>query len=272
MRALVGISNNISNNINKIKVWAHSYKKFAKDKDVVLIALNPSNEDKQLLEDNDIQYYEVVQTNTISVNDARLPIISNYLKQCEYHVVLLTDVFDVCFQDDPLRLLNFTENDIYVGSEGVLHREEPWNSDVMTKCFPQEVEELKDKEVLCSGVIAGKTDKVIELYDKMWDKIQTAIDGHDIKDQCVMNIIIHKNEIDRIGIKTLNQGWVCHLATSGPTSFLDAWGFGNILKERYNLPKMVDRFVYTSQDIEFDIVHQFNRIPEWNEKIIKPYI
>ena len=57
-----------------------------------------------------------------------------------------------------------------------------------------------------------------------------------------------------------------HCAVAGPTAFFDSWGFRNNLK--YGIPQMKDDGrVYTQSGDLFDIVHQFNRVPEWHQKI-----
>jgi hypothetical protein len=62
-----------------------------------------------------------------------------------------------------------------------------------------------------------------------------------------------------------------HCATSGPTKFFDSWGFRNTIEKRYNIPKLVGDKIYTSDDKLYDIVHQFNRVPEWHKILINKY-
>ena len=62
-----------------------------------------------------------------------------------------------------------------------------------------------------------------------------------------------------------------HCATSGPTEFFIPWGMKNTIQGRYNVPKMMDNKVCTNDGRVFDIVHQFNRVPEWKEVLTKEY-
>jgi hypothetical protein len=61
-----------------------------------------------------------------------------------------------------------------------------------------------------------------------------------------------------------------HCAVAGPTQFFTAWGFNNNLK--YGIPMMKDGLVRTAAEAPYDIVHQFNRVPEWHEEIKAPYL
>ena len=51
---------------------------------------------------------------------------------------MVTDVFDVTFQGDPFIKMT-DEYDVFVGSEGVRINEEPWNRDVISKVFPEDL-------------------------------------------------------------------------------------------------------------------------------------
>ena len=58
-KALAGVSNNVTKNIDKIKVWANSFKKHVKDGKVVLIAADMTDEDRNVLRLNDIKFHEI---------------------------------------------------------------------------------------------------------------------------------------------------------------------------------------------------------------------
>ena len=71
--------------------------------------------------------------------------------------------------------------------------------------------------------------------------------------------------IEKYKILTLNDGWAMHCATSGPTEFFTRWGMKDKIEQRYNIPTMLNNNVCTSDGRIFDIVHQFNRVPEWKD-------
>jgi hypothetical protein len=62
-----------------------------------------------------------------------------------------------------------------------------------------------------------------------------------------------------------------HCQSSGPTQFFESWGLKRNLSSRYGIPKLVGDKIYTEDDKLYDIVHQFNRVPEWNKILTEKY-
>ena len=275
---LTGVCNNITQHIDKILLWKNSFESVVDNGEVVLIAYNPSPNDIEVLKQNNITYHGIKENSSETVNNMRLLPMSEFLKDNfnNYSKVLYTDVFDVAFTKDPFQKLDTDNYDIFVAGEGIVHNSEPWNMDVMAKCFPQYVQAIKQYEIFCSGVIAGKPLELSRWLKAMNDICLTSKKGHDIEDQAAMNILIMQNVyynkessntntfIERFKIKYFNlkDNWAIHLATGGPTQFFEPWGFKNSILKRYGIvPNWKD----------YDIVHQFNRIPEIHKEIIKRY-
>ena len=263
MRLLTGIVNNPSQHIDKILLWKKSFERVCPSDNVILMVVNATEEDKKLLEDNNILYecHDTVQNQTI--NNLRLLPMAHFIYSLKdaYEKVIYTDVFDVVFLKDPFTKLE--GYDVSAGSEGILHSEEPWNSDVMNKCFPVFSKFMRDKQILCSGIIAGTPTALSNILQQMYAQCSSSLKGHDIEDQAALNIVHHHDSyLNDIQVLELPDKWALHMATGGPTQFFEAWGFKNTLKQRYNMvPNWED----------FDIVHQFNRIPSIHEKIKKWY-
>lgn len=262
-KLLTGVCNNIVQNYDKIKLWKESFQKVS-DGEVVLIAHNPTPSDIKALDQMGILYINISDTSSETVNNSRLSILSDFFRQYSksYDVVLSTDVFDVAFQRDPFEKLDLVRYDIFVAGEGVKHSEEPWNMDVMNKCFPDYVDTMKDKPILCSGVIAGKPSALSNMLLDMVKLCMSSKKGHDIEDQAAMNIVINGIEQDKYIVKQFNllDNWCIHLAVAGPTQFFEGWGFKN---------RILDNFGIVPNYKDYDIVHQFNRIPHINEQIQK---
>ena len=91
-KALTGVSNNVAKNIDKIKVWAHSFEEQT-DGDAVLIAADMSEDDKVSLETNNIKYFEVKTDQNLTINDSRLNHTANWIENSDYDVFMVTDVF-----------------------------------------------------------------------------------------------------------------------------------------------------------------------------------
>lgn len=269
-KVLTGVSNNVANNIDKIKVWANSFKKHVKDGEVVLIGADMNAQDINILGLNGIKFYAIESDAELTINDSRLIHTANWIENSPYDLFMVTDVFDVCFQADPFEL--FDDHDFYAASEGLIHTEEAWNLDVMNKAFPEYVDFIKPNEIICSGVMGGRKDALVKTLRMQQQLVDGALRGHDIRDQAALNILIYKNLIDNCKIFKPNEGWAVHCALSGPTFETNAWGLDKIHVRRYGLPFLEDNVLKNPNGLTFKIAHQYNRITEWNQKITSQYV
>jgi hypothetical protein len=171
-------------------------------------------------------------------------------------------------------MLDTDNHDIWFSREGILVREEPWNADVLKKTFPNEVQSCMNTEIVCSGIMAGKKDAFVKLYDKMYEMCENSEDGHNIKDQAALIVLVKDQWIENLRIFDLDEGWAMHCATSGPTQYFTQWGMkNNIIGKGYGIPELKeDGFVYNSKtNNKYTMVHQFNRIEEWSNILTKEY-
>jgi len=95
-KALLGSVNNVSKHIDKIKVWANSFKKFS-DGEVLLCVTNGTEQEHKLLEDMGITVSPYVYEGIETINNVRLHQQIDTLKKQDWDYVLVTDVFDVVF-------------------------------------------------------------------------------------------------------------------------------------------------------------------------------
>lgn len=268
---LLGCVNNITQNLNKIKVWARSFQEVC-NSPIVLVCINPTEEELILLNNMGIDVSPYWLQSGETVNNFRLKFEMETLKKLDWDYALITDVFDVMFQDNPFTKI--IGHQITVGVEGIYHSEEPWNLDVMKKSYPNKVELVRDKLILCSGVIGGEKKRLMSLLTKMDVITRKGEGGHDIRDQAAMNIKIwdDKSPLHQYNILTPKDGWVLHCAVGGPTQFYESWGFQKKMKERWGEADMVGGVVINGQNKIFDIVHQFNRIEKWNKELTTRYL
>lgn len=271
-KILTGFSNNITQNKQKIKVWAESFRKFS-DGEIVLIAANTTDEDIKTCDDLKIKYYLVSENDTWYINNKRLNHTKEFLKQSDGDVFLITDVFDVLFQSDPFEKMDLTNYDVFISKEGILVSEEPWNADVINKVFPDELRSCMQTEIVCSGIIGGKKESLIKLYDKMDHMCENSLNGHNIKDQAALIIMVKNGEINNLKNFSLDEGWAIHCQSAGPTEFFESWGLKNsLIRKGYGIPELKeDGVVYTQSGIKYNMVHQFNRVEEWKKIITKEY-
>jgi len=264
---LTGCVNNVSQHLDKIKVWVRSFQEVSTD-EICLIVINPTKEEEMILGEMGISIAPYKLKHDETVNNVRLQLEWETIKGLNADYVLVTDVFDVMFQDNPFTKI--VGKDITVGWEGVKHSEEPWNMDVLQKSYPHKTNDLRELMISCSGVIGGKKDKIVELL-QMMDKMTMGKGGHDIRDQAVLNIIIQEQKLN-ITTLTPSDGWVLHCAVGGPTNFYKDWGFQRHMIERFGEAKNIDGIITTQDDKIYDIVHQFNRIETWNKQLTTRYL
>jgi len=262
--ALIGLSNNVLKNIDKIKLWATSFKKHS-DGEVILLCANSSEEEINICNSLGITAVPVFIKDQWYINHERLRETYKYIRSSDKDLFLVTDVFDVAFQGNPFNKLDTINYDIFVSGEGLNVNEEPWNADNINKIFPESIDLCRNNEVINSGIIAGKREALASLLERMYLMCERGSNSHNIKDQAALIVMIAKQEIDKIKIFNLDDAWAMHCAVAGPTQFFYSWGFN--AKIKYGIPKMVENHIVNKNFEKYDIVHQFNRVPEWHETI-----
>jgi len=267
-RALLGVANNLRDNLQKVTLWSKSFQNVS-DGEVILLLANGTEDDIKVCQELGITSHLVTIEDEWFFNHKRLEHTLNFLKSTDIELFMITDVFDVAFQGDPFELMDLENYNVFAGGEGVDVNQEPWNMDNIGKIFPQYREDCVGKEIVNSGVIGGKRDSLISVYQRMFDLCEEGSDDHNIKDQAAFIVMISRGEIDRFKMFTLDEGWAQHSAVSGPTEFFEKWGFKNNLK--YGTPIMVNDTVCTSNGTPFRIAHQFNRVPKWHEIINRKF-
>jgi len=263
---LVGLCNNPVYNQNKINLWLKSFKQHC-DYDVTLIIANPSDNDRSFCDQLGVNIEYVSVDNSHQIYHKRLFQIYQYLTSINYDLILSTDVFDVAFQSDPFKKLDIINYDVFLSGEGVLVNQENWNYRNIDTLFPNEIIKCQHNEVINSGIIAGKRLQVIEVYRQMYELCEQSTNHDDIQDQAALIVLVCNKLIPGLKIFNLDDAWAMHCAVAGPTQFFESWGFSRNLK--YGIPKIINGKVYTATGILYDIVHQFNRIPEWHNQIEK---
>lgn len=263
-KALLGVANNLRSNLQKVTLWSNSFKEVS-DGEVILLLANGTEDDLLICKDLGITSHLVTIEDEWFFNHKRLEHTMDFLKTTDVDLFMITDVFDVVFQGNPFELMDLDNYDVFAGGEGVDINQEPWNMDNISKIFPQYRDGCVGVEITNSGIIGGKTQSLLNTYQRMFDLCEEGSNDHNIKDQAAFNVMISRNEIPRFKRFTLDEGWVMHCAVSGPTEFFVKWGFKNNLK--YGVPQMLDSVICTSEGVPFRVGHQFNRVPEWHSLI-----
>jgi hypothetical protein len=89
-----------------------------------------------------------------------------------------------------------------------------------------------------------------------------------IVDQAVFNVMVSRHPYVKTSMYMKSEdGWACQLGTTADPSKIDS--FRPFLLEPS--PKLEGDKVVTSEGIEYTIVHQYDRVPEWKKVIEEKY-
>jgi len=278
---------------HQIKNWVYSLNQTAFDGDRVMISYGSSDDVVSKLKENGFEVYEVnwdgwgrplsggneLITHSGLVNPENAHrlvhnlrffhiwhLLSQFKKEGrKYDRLITTDVRDVIFQGNPSDWLDaHQEKPIIAPGESVMYNDESWNMTNLVSTFGNLLWEYlgKDIQVCNVGTIAGNVDELRE----MSYMIYSLAVGNGHGDQPAFNILSNTSYKDKVQFVRTDDYWACQTGT---------------LVENYDKLKSVlldkppymgmDGLVRNSKDDVFCLVHQYERIPEWNDIIEKKY-
>jgi hypothetical protein len=197
--------------------------------------------------------------------------IYQHLKNKDYRYVITTDVKDVIFQKNPSEWLEINlpegHEDLIFSSESIKYKDESWGDQNLRETFGTQIyEDFKDNTIYNVGVLAGRG---YAMKDLMMNIFASCL-GRPIKicDQSTFNFLISQHPYLKTSKYAQSEdGWACQLGTTADPSKLEQ--FKPFLLEP--LPKLKGDRVVTSTGIEYTIVHQYDRVPEWRKVIEEKY-
>lgn len=286
---------------DKIKYWANSIKQSGFDGYKALIVYNMDAATVKKLTEEDFmlvgcnQYDETTgfshDNSKGNVMVDRFFHISSFLsmldKPMDVDRVIITDVRDVVFQDDPSKWLNdnfINTCDILVGSENLIYADEPWGANNITKAFgPLFYDKKKDDPIFCAGVIAGDMASIRDLCMNIWlvcRGLNPHVEGGGGPDQAALNILL---DFEQYRYSTLFthplSGWVLHAGTSMPAIQAGSGGIGAAYRINPNITiDFLDDIEYSVKndivhvsDKKVTVLHQWDRVPTWKKVIEEKY-
>lgn len=296
---IIGVVDNY--NWDKIKYWANSIKAsgFTGHKALIVYNMDAATvaklEEEQFIligagvYDKEKGFHYPHPSDRIMVD--RFFHIYNFLELLanpeEVNRVIITDVRDVVFQNDPTAWLDenlYGGHEIVLGSENLKYKDEPWGANNMKESFGQYFyDKMEDEEIFCAGVIGGMGDAVKDFCLNIWmicRGSQPKIAGGGGPDQAAMNIMINMEHLTyMIKRTTPEDGWVVHAGTSLPAIQAGSGGIGEAYRRN---PNMALPFLHRAEydcdggyvranNMKLAIVHQWDRVPEWKNLVEKTY-
>ena len=277
MDCVIGCSTNYD--WAKLKYWINSINESGFTGDKVMILMNCDKETANKVSDAgfDIIAFgqddkgNLVYNSNMMVHVERFYHIYQHLKNKDYRYVITTDVKDVIFQKNPSEWLEINlpegHEDLVFSSESIKYKDEPWGDQNLRETFGTQIyEDFKDNIIYNVGVLAGRG---YAMKDLMMNIFASCL-GRPIKicDQSTFNFLISQHPYLKTSMYTKSEdGWACQLGTTADPSKIEQ--FRPFLLEPS--PKMVGDKVATSTGIEYTIVHQYDRVPEWRKVIEEKY-
>ena len=264
---------------SKLKYWVNSINASGFEGDKVLILMNCDKDTVKKISDSGfsiIAFNQDINGNLtyesqMMVHVERFYHIYQLLKDNEYRYVITTDVKDVVFQRNPSKWLeeNLAEGveDLVFSSESMRYKDEPWGNQNLLETFgPQIYEDFKNHTIFNVGVLAGHGFAMKDLCMNIFAScVHRPIK---ICDQSTFNFLISQHPYLSTSMYTKSEdGWACQLGTTADPSKIEQ--FRPFLLEPS--PKVDGDKVVTSEGIEYTIVHQYDRVPEWKKIIEEKY-
>jgi hypothetical protein len=183
--------------------------------------------------------------------------------------LMAIDVSDVIFQRNPSQWLeqNLGQKRLVAGCESLRFQDEPWGAQTMQDCYgPHVWNACKDKLIYNAGTFAGEYQTIIDLCLQVY--LMSPGDRVLYADQQALNLLLDSTAYRNITCFAASaDGWACQAGTTNDPNLLQ-----NI---RHHLtcptPTFDGEFVRTAAGEIFTLVHQYNRVPEWDVILKRKY-
>lgn len=258
---------------SQLKPWVESIEESGFEGDKVLVVGSTTKETLDKLIEKKFSLV-LMPDISVPIHVSRFLLIYDFLKKNHenYRYVITTDVRDVYFQSNPTIMLDevcgkTSKYKILVGSESLRYKDESWGNQNLRETYGSYIhEEFKEKEIYNVGVIGGLAPYVKDLVLQIF--INAVNRPIPIVDQAVFNFMMHTHPWSDITFKAKQEdGWACHAGTTVDPSKIDSFR-PNLLEPE---PLFIDGKVYTHAKKLFTIVHQYDRVPEWEKSLKEKY-
>lgn len=256
----------------KLKPWINSLNSCGFKGDKVLIGTDINNDLVKKINDSGIKCYRVKNLHR-KPNIQRFKHIENFLNYfgSSYEYVITTDVADVIFQKNPEEWLrnNIKDKKIIASGESIKFKHEWWNRMALEKTYNEDIaKELDDYEALNCGILAGKTNSILQISREIYDSTIDLDKKFGTPDQAAFNFIIRKKLYKETLFTSLDDGWSTNLGVIKSDS-------ETLLIKNFilNNEPYIDEagIIKNSKGNTIYIIHQYNRNSFLNEKILEKY-
>jgi len=183
--------------------------------------------------------------------------------------VMAIDVRDVIFQRNPSLWIerHLGEKQLVVGCESLRFEDEPWGAETMQECYgPQVWQAYRRNLIYNAGTMAGKFRTMMDLCLQVY--FLSPGDRIPYSDQQALNLLLGSAVYQEITCFAASEdGWACQAGTTADPTLLQ--------QVRAQLtcpaPSFDGEFVRTAAGEIFTLVHQYDRVPQWNTALTRKY-
>jgi hypothetical protein len=255
---------------DEVKIWANSLIESGFAGDRVLIVLGAAPEFVERLGEAGFTVVQPGPGERLRVHGGfapflveRFQLIAGYLASTDYRNVILTDVRDVVFQDNPSVWLqdHLDGGGLLASSEGVRIGDEWWASHMVENGFGSDaLDAVRDRVSRNAGIIAGSREHCRRMC---LDIVRLCTQEHETgADQAAYNLILNGEQWKQ-DVKTVRHDvpWACQAGTVADPRQLPHLRDALLDAE----PVFDGTFVRTPRGEPYAIVHQYDRVPRWRE-------
>lgn len=200
-------------------------------------------------------------------NRFRYKPVVDYLEAhlADYRNVLWVDVRDLYFQTDPAvwmtANLSLPYRRIICAGEGCYIKDQPHNTAWCMATSPTDFGWLKEREVICSGTIAGDAEAMLLALKTHWE-LTNHIEDIRAGEQGIFNYLMRQQPFaDMHWIPRSCDAWA---ATGFPTKIYYPMAYSSDDAPRY----AEDMVVYAPDSGDpYCIVHQYDRDGDWKRRV-----
>lgn len=183
--------------------------------------------------------------------------------------LMAIDVRDVVFQRNPSLWMeqNLGQKRLLVGCESLRFEDEPWGAQTMQECYGPHIWNAYRRNLIYNaGTMAGEFRTMIDLCLQVY--LLSPGDRVLYSDQQALNLLLGSAVYrDITCFASSEDGWACQAGTIADPNLLQ--------QVRHHLtcpaPWFDGEFVRTAAGEIFTLVHQYERVPEWNMPLRKKY-
>ena len=187
-----------------------------------------------------------------------------FLRSLDVRYVISCDI-DIIFQSNPSEWLeaNMGDYKLNYGCEALRYKDEPWGNDNLMKCFgPFVYEAMKNNPIYNAGSMAGEKNFFCDYSLNVFKTIEHI--KNEAPDQAGVNFLLNLEPYKSVTrFNDHDTNWACQLGTTANPQKIDYFR-PNLLSPE---PRFDGQHIYNSKGEKYVLVHQYNKVPEWQRQL-----